>query len=66
MPIKLIYKKQEIWIENARDLTVAKALAKLELLPEANLVLRDGELLTEHELLRDGDVIKIVAVISGG
>ncbi len=66
MPIKFIYKKSEIITEYTRDTTVAKALRMMELLPEAHLVMRNGELLTEHELLRDGDEIVIISVISGG
>ncbi len=66
MTIKIIYRKNETSIEKAHDLTVSKLLKQLSLVPEANLVTRAGELLTEHELLRDGDILKIVPVISGG
>ncbi len=66
MTIKIIYRKKDTIIKMTNDLTVAKLLKQLNLFPEANLVTRAGELLTEHELLRDGDIIKILPVISGG
>jgi sulfur carrier protein ThiS len=46
--------------------TIRHALQTLGLLPETVLPTRDGELLTDDELLEDGDVIRLVAVISGG
>jgi sulfur carrier protein ThiS len=42
------------------------SLLKIGLLPEATLAIRQGELITEEEILADGDVVKLVAVISGG
>jgi sulfur carrier protein len=47
-------------------MTVHHALEKIGVLPESVLATRDGELITEDEILRDGDVVKLVAVISGG
>jgi len=66
MPVKIILRKKEYQIDEVKDLTVAKALRQLNLFPEAHLVIRNGKILTEQELLRDGDVLKIVPVISGG
>ena len=34
--------------------------------PEAVIATRDGEMITDDEILRDGDVVKLIAVISGG
>jgi sulfur carrier protein ThiS len=47
-------------------LTVRQALNKIDVELESVLATRAGDLLTEDEVLRDGDVIKLVAVISGG
>ncbi|MFH2101867.1 MAG: MoaD/ThiS family protein [Chloroflexota bacterium] len=47
-------------------MTLSSALNKLEILPETVLAIREGEIITEDEILRDGDVIKLVSVISGG
>ena len=47
-------------------LTVGEALAQLGLPPELYLVLRNGVLLQEDDLLQDGDAIRLVGAISGG
>lgn len=65
MPIKLILRKKEYELEG-KTIQVKQALQQLDLSPEAYLLVRAGELLNENDLLHDGDVIKIVAVISGG
>ena len=46
--------------------TLLAALNKLEILPESVICVRDGELITEDTILRDGETIKLVSVISGG
>ncbi|HZW03706.1 MAG TPA: MoaD/ThiS family protein, partial [Anaerolineaceae bacterium] len=60
----LILRKQEFQVEGT--LTVKEALAQLGLSPESHLAVRDGQLLTENEPLRNDEVIKLVPVISGG
>ena len=47
-------------------ITVRKAIQQAGLNPESVLPTRGGELVTEDTMLKDGDVIKLVAVISGG
>ncbi len=64
MPITLILRKKEYQLDGT--LTVGQALEKLELSPETHLVVRNGVLLNEREPLKDGDVVKVVPVISGG
>ncbi|MHB8135889.1 MAG: MoaD/ThiS family protein [Anaerolineaceae bacterium] len=66
MSVKLLLRKQEFTIDDVINLTVAKALKQLDLIPEAYLVIRSGEMLTEHELIREGDVLRIIPVVSGG
>ena len=66
MSVKLLLRKQEFTIDDVINLTVAKALKQLDLIPEAYLVIRSCEMLTEHELIREGDVLKIIPVVSGG
>lgn len=46
--------------------TLLAALNKLEILPESVICVRDGELITEDTILREGETIKLVSVISGG
>ena len=45
---------------------VRELLQQLNLIPEAYLVIRGDELVTEDELLHDSDSVEIRAVISGG
>ncbi len=45
---------------------VTDLLARLEVLPGAVLVIRDGELLTGDDELRDGDRVEVRFAISGG
>lgn len=47
-------------------MTLQAALQKIGILPESVIASREGELILEDEILRDGDVIKLVSVISGG
>jgi sulfur carrier protein ThiS len=46
--------------------TILAALNKLEILPESIICVRDGELVTEDVMLKPGETIKLVSVISGG
>jgi sulfur carrier protein ThiS len=64
MVVKLILRNQEF--EVRPGMTVAHALEKINVKPETVLATRGGELITEDEILNEGDVIKLVAVISGG
>jgi sulfur carrier protein len=45
---------------------VSKLLEELRLNPETHLVIRDGELLTRDDILRDEDNVEILSAISGG
>lgn len=62
--IKLKYRKQEWELEGTCALR--KAIEKVGLNPQAVLAVRDGNLITEDTQLKDGDEIRLVAVISGG
>ena len=64
MPVTLILRKKEYTVEGT--ITVKDALKQLGLSPESHRVVRDGQLLTENDALRNGEVAKLVAVISGG
>jgi len=45
---------------------VRDAIKKVGLIPQTVLAVRDGKLLTGDVMLEKDDVIKLVAVISGG
>lgn len=47
-------------------MTLLSSLEKIGVLPESVLAVRNGEMILEDEILKDGDVVKLVAVISGG
>jgi sulfur carrier protein ThiS len=64
MTAKLILRKKEYEIRHG--MTIRSALKKLEIPPESVLPTREGELISEEEILREGDVIRLVPVISGG
>lgn len=62
--VKIILRAKEFEVK--AGMTLLSALEKAQILPETVLATRGGELILEDEILRDGDVIKLVAVISGG
>jgi len=66
MTITAFLKNKEYILTETKDLTVSKVFSKLDILPETYLCIRNGELITERELLKNGDVIRFIAVISGG
>lgn len=47
-------------------MTLLAILEILDILPESVLATRDGEMITEDEVLADGVTINLVEVISGG
>lgn len=64
MGAKLILRDKEY--EVPAGITVKQALKQVGILPETVLATRNGELITEDERLKEGDEIRLVAVISGG
>lgn len=64
MATKFILRNQEYEVRHG--MTIRKALQKLNIEPDSVLATRDGEMLTDDEIIRAGDVIKLIPVISGG
>jgi sulfur carrier protein len=64
MTVKLILRGQEYEVKPG--MTLRQSLFKIDQLPEAVLATREGEMITEEEILKEGDVVKLIAVISGG
>ncbi len=62
--VKLVLRDKEYEVKPG--MTLLSALEKVEVLPEAVIATRDGEMILEDEILKDGDVVKLIAVISGG
>ncbi len=64
MTVKLILRDKEF--EVRPGMTLLASLQKISILPEAVLATREGEMILEDEILRDGQVVKLISVISGG
>jgi sulfur carrier protein ThiS len=47
-------------------MTLLDSLKKADILPESVIATRNGEMILEDEILKDGEVVKLIAVISGG
>ncbi len=62
--VRLLLRDKEY--EVRPGMTLLAALNKVQVLPESVIATREGEIILEDEILRDGEVIKLVAVISGG
>lgn len=64
MAVKLILRNKEYEVKPG--MTLLSALQKCGIVPESVIATRDGEVITEDEILKDGETIKLIAVISGG
>jgi sulfur carrier protein len=64
MKVRLSHPERQIEVKGPRR--VKDLLKDLNVLPEAHLVIRGDELVTEDQMLADGDEIEIRPVISGG
>ena len=64
MPVKLILRGKEYEVKPG--MTLRHSLLKIDLQPEAVLATRKGQMITEDEILKDGETIRLIAVISGG
>lgn len=64
MTVRMILRKKVYEVK--AGMTIRDAILKLDIMPESVLPVKNGELLTDDEILKDGDEIRLVAVISGG
>jgi sulfur carrier protein len=64
MTVKLVLRDKEIEVKPGMNLL--DSLRKANILPESVIATRNGEMILEDEILNDGDVVKLIAVISGG
>ena len=62
--VKLILRNKEYEVKPG--MTLLSALQKIDVVPESVIATREGEMILDDEILKDGDVIKLIAVISGG
>lgn len=61
---KLILRNKEFEVH--AGMTLLSALKKINIVPESVIATKEGEMILEDEILKDGDVIKLIMVISGG
>lgn len=64
MKIHLSHPTRDLELQGPKR--VADLFKELDLIPEAYLIIRGQDLLTEDEILADGDTLEIRPVISGG
>ena len=62
-PVIKIHGKQH---EMREGIPIRKAMKILNITPDSVLIIRDGILITDDEMLQPGDVIELMPVISGG
>lgn len=63
--IKIKLKERSLSVQE-NNIKVEKLLLKLGFNPEDVLILKDGKLITEDKVLKDGDEIEIIEVVSQG
>jgi sulfur carrier protein ThiS len=64
MSVRIIMRGKEYEVKPGMNLL--SALNKIGILPEAVIATCNGEMILEDEILKDGDVVKLISVISGG
>ena len=64
MSVKMKFRDHEFEVKPG--MTARDAIKKIDILPDTVLITREGELITDDEILHDGDEIRLIAVISGG
>jgi len=64
MTVKLTLRDKTFEVRSG--MTLLSSLEKAGVLPESVIATRDGEMILEDEILREGDEVKLIAVISGG
>ena len=62
--VKLVLRNKEYEVKPG--MTLLSALQKIDIIPESVIATRNGEMILDDEILKDGDVVKLIAVISGG
>ena len=62
--VKLTLRDKEYEVRPGMNLLAA--LRKCSIVPESVIATRDGEMILDDEILKDGEEIKLVSVISGG
>jgi len=64
MTVKLVLRDKEYEVKPG--MTLLDSLKKINVLSESVIATKDREMILDDEILKDGDVVKLIAVISGG
>lgn len=64
LAVKLVLRGKEYEVKPG--MTLLDSLKKIDVLSESVIAVRGGEMILDDEILKDGEVVKLVAVISGG
>ncbi len=64
MKVHLSHPERDVEVKGPKR--AGELLRELNLIPEAHLVIRGDDLVTEDEWLRDDDLVEVRPVISGG
>jgi sulfur carrier protein len=64
MTVKIILRGKEYEVKPG--MTLRDSLRKIDVLPESVLATCQGQMITDDEILQDGAVVRLIAVISGG
>lgn len=64
MSVKLLLREKVYEVKPG--MTLRDSLMKIGVLPETVLATRQSVMITDDEILQDGDVVKLISVISGG
>ena len=64
MAVTLILREKKFEIKPG--MTLRDSLHKIDVLPESVLATRLGEMITDDEILKDGEEVRLISVISGG
>jgi sulfur carrier protein len=62
--IEIVFRNKKFEVKE--NMTARDALKKISIDPESVLITVNGKLVTDDVVLREGDKVKLVAVISGG
>ena len=62
--VKLILRNKEYEVKPG--MTLLSALEKINVIPASVIATRNGEMILDDEILKNGDEVKLIAVISGG
>ncbi len=62
--VEIVFRSKKYEVKD--NIAARDALKKIGITPESVLLVVNGKLSTDDVLLKDGDKVKLVAVVSGG